>query len=139
MQTFFAMLVVAGLIASPVGSAVNSQDAGGESATKMAKARLDAAQQTYDGKWTRLKNGVAQLDPESLHAWSCRILETAQELRPDKADRLAALQAHVDRMREVERFAVTLAKTGQGTQDQATAAEYFRLEAELWLTKAKNK
>jgi hypothetical protein len=89
-------------------------------------------------KWTRLKNGTAPLDAESLHAWSCRILEAAQELRPDKGDRVAAFQAHVDRMREVERLAVTLAKTGQGTQDEATAAEYFRLEAELWLTKAKN-
>jgi hypothetical protein len=73
--------------------------------------------------------------------WSGRFRRSRRprQLRPDKGDRLAAIQSHLDRMREVERFAVTLAKTGQGTQDEATAAEYFRLEAELWLTKAKNK
>src|SRR5262245_48360068 len=80
----------------------------------LARARLDAARRAYDGyaRFTYEQSG----DPEKAYTWSRRWMEAQQALGGDRAARRAALQAHLDRMRNMERFLTEIARTGQGGQ-----------------------
>jgi hypothetical protein len=125
------LLVVGGWNASA------QKDPPSNSAKLLGEMR-DAARNTYDLHWKHFKNAQG-LDLEALHRWSRRWLEAERKVSNKKADQTAALQAHSDRMKELEKVAATLAKTGQGPQSAASAATYFRLEAELWVAQAKEK
>jgi hypothetical protein len=100
----------------------------------LLEARVKAARDTYQLKLRRLKE--SQGLPMELPAWSRRWLEAEVALAEKKADRVAAYQAHLDRMKEVERLTHNFARTGQGRAEDATGATYFRTEAEIWLIQA---
>jgi hypothetical protein len=105
---------------------------------KLLGAMRDAAGKTYTLHWKRFKN-LEGLDLEVLYQWSHRWMEAERKLSDKKAAQTAALQAHYERMKELEKVAVALVKSGQGRASDASAATYFRLEAELWLAQAKEK
>jgi hypothetical protein len=71
-----------------------------------------------------------------LPAWSRRWLQAELALCEKKADRIAAHQAHVVRMRELEQFLHRRAKAGRAPPPHATGATYFRTEAEIGLIQA---
>ena len=104
----------------------------------LAKGRLDAARKTYEMLWIRHRNATA-MDPEKLYVWSRRWMEAQQTLNTDKDKQMEAVQAHLDRMKKVEEFFMRLVKTGQGSSTDHTAAEYYRIEAEIWLAQAKDR
>ena len=60
-------------------------------------------------------------------------MDAERKLSDKQAVQLGVLQAHLERMKELEKAATNLAKTGQGRESDASAATYYRLEAELWL------
>jgi hypothetical protein len=125
-------LVLAGAALAP-RLADDSQDP-----RSIVKAQLEAARLTYEMTLTRAQNGQA-LEPEQLYRWSVRWMEARRDLSPDKADQVAALEAHHARMQKLEMLAKGLAKVGHGKTSDATAAEYYRLEADLWLARVKGK
>jgi hypothetical protein len=104
---------------------------------ELLQERLEAARQTYKQTWQRLKGGDAH--PTDLPAWSRRWLDAELALCEKKADRIAAHQAHLDRMKEVEQFMHRIVKAGMAVQADATAATYFRTEAEIGLIQAGGK
>jgi hypothetical protein len=106
-----------------------------DAVTKFAKARLEAAEKSYDALSER---SVGYLRGEDLYKWSKRILEGQRELARDKDDVKAALGAHLDRMKKVEKIVNQAARTLESNKDweKVPAAAYYRIEAELWLTQA---
>lgn len=76
--------------------------------------------------------------PEEVYTWSVRWLKAQQELSAKPEDQIAALEAHLERMGELK------ATVKQLVADllppvKTDEAEFYRLEAELWLARAKSK
>ena len=101
---------------------------------ELLEQRVKAAKRTYERRLTRIR--LAEGMPADLFGWSRRWLDAELALSKDKAARLASLQAHVKRTREVEGIADVYAKAGQGQQDHADEATYYRIEAEIMLIEA---
>ena len=126
-----AVLILAG--ASLLISAEATQKAPAKTAAAPAallQDRVDAAQQVFEQDLQRLKAGVLA-DDGQLSRWSERWLEAELALKTNPAARIAALEAHLQRAKEVEKIATQYAQTGQGQVSAAQAARYFRTEAEL--------
>jgi hypothetical protein len=108
------------------------------------KARVVAAERVYKavfeglGRFQRTGNTLVQVtqNPEEVHLWSVRWLQAERALKPKPEDQTAALQEHLERMTKLK-----------GAIDQLTSdlmhsynkdkAEWYLLEAELWLEEAK--
>jgi multidrug resistance efflux pump len=102
------------------------------------KSRLEAARQAYQ---LLAKSMAAQesSDVEGLYRWSQRWLDAQRDVSAKKEDHIAALEAHLGRMRDLEKLAKNFAKAGQGSAHNAAAAEFYRADAELQLLQAKAK
>ena len=98
---------------------------------ELLEKRRDAAKRVWEGKWRRMVTTVRGVQPSDLFGWSERWLEAELALRDKKEERIAALKAHVDRTRELERVAIRYAKMGVGDVADADAATYERIEAEI--------
>ena len=68
--------------------------------SKLAQAKVAAARKTYELIWRNNREGLVPV-AELAYRWSKRWLEAELEIRDQKADRLAAYQAHRDRMLEL--------------------------------------
>jgi len=66
-----------------------------------------------------------------------RWLEAEKALKPGRADQLAALQAHLERMQKVEEDCQVAYKKALGNKFDVVAATFYRTEAEIWLAEAK--
>ena len=64
-------------------------------------------------------------------------MEEQIKLGPDPAEQLAAIQAHLERVRRLEEVMENYAKTGQGRKVSPAKAKYFRLEAEQMQAEAR--
>ena len=132
-----SLAILVGLALGRGGPPAVQAPAGQKVPPQLAKARLDAARQAYEGYWRRLRSDRGG-DPEKCYSWSRRWMEAQQALGAGKAAEQAA-QAHLERMKELEKLLAALARTGQGTQADADAAQYYRVEAEIWLSQVKGK
>jgi hypothetical protein len=105
-----------------------------------AAARAAAARKVLKGmRERRQQDPAAPLDPEKQYLWSRRWMEADREVAATKAARLAAVEGHLARMRELEKI-VTEFKGGgfMGATDLA-AAEFYRLDAEAVLAQEKGR
>jgi hypothetical protein len=100
----------------------------------LLQERLKAASDTYNFKLQSIRSGIGT--PTELVGWSRRWLDAQLALCENKKDRLAAYQAHVERTRQEERLMHAIVKAGQGKQADASAATYYRTEAEIMLLEA---
>jgi hypothetical protein len=105
--------------------------------SKLRKAKLEAARQTYKVTWQNYKDGLAP-PVELPYRWSCRWLQAQREMSGQKAEQIAAFQAHWERMREMERIERELRRSRLNPINEVTAAEYYRTEAEIWLAQTKD-
>jgi RNA polymerase sigma-70 factor (ECF subfamily) len=100
----------------------------------LRKKKLQAAEQVYI---LRLKHLIGGTDnrAEDLYAWSKRWLESETEVNDGREARLKALRAHLDRMKELEKQTRERVEAGLKNfrPEDASAAEYARTEAEIWL------
>jgi hypothetical protein len=129
---------IGGIIIGVLGSGL--LQAGGDApkvVPKLQKAKLEAARQTYKVIWQNYKEGLAP-PVELPYRWSCRWLQAQREVSDQKADQVAAFQAHWERMREIERIERELRRSRVNPVNEVTAAEYYRIEAEIWLEQAKS-
>jgi RNA polymerase sigma factor (sigma-70 family) len=97
----------------------------------LKKALVEAARKTFEMDLKRLQ--ARQGTTGEVFLWSRRWLEAELEAAGGKEQREAALRAHVARMKELVKLAHSLAATGQGRVADATGADYFLAQAELWL------
>lgn len=85
---------------------------------------------------------------ERFYTWSRRWMEAEKDRSSKRSDQIAAVQAHLDRMRRLEEGGIIrdLAKRANTTFGNVslppgefrTSLEFYRLEAESWLAKAKS-
>ncbi len=104
---------------------------------ELLKASRDAARQTYEGIERRVRGG--QGNASELPLWSRRWLDAELALSDKQDHKIAAYQAHWERMKTLEDLALALFRAGQGHQSDATAAAYFRVEAEILYFQAAGK
>jgi hypothetical protein len=129
-------------VCSLLVSAASSQTAGPKTAPKIPREllaqRREAARKVFEEHLTRLKAAEMATD-ERLMWWSERWLNAELALSEKPADRTAALAAHVQRLKELERIFDAHAKAGQARESDAQAATYFRADAEIRLQEAAEK
>jgi hypothetical protein len=105
-----------------------------------AKARAEAAGKAFEAVRKRSTVDPVAFDPEKLYRWSRRWMEAEQESSGTKEARVAAAEAHLERMKKLEGVVKQLAEKGgfAGAADVA-AQTYFRLDAERDLARVKDK
>jgi RNA polymerase sigma factor (sigma-70 family) len=99
----------------------------------LAQARLQAAEKFLEKVKKSYREQPNPLyDPEFVRSRALRVLEARRDADPGRANRIAALEDYLKFMREVE-----AQEKARGNNDQLPLAEYYRLEAELWLAQAR--
>jgi hypothetical protein len=104
----------------------------------LAEARVNAARKAYQETDTLYREGRIR-DVDRVYLWSQRWLESERDLSSKKADQVAAFEAHWKRMKNLEESVRKRYKVGAAAAIELPAVEYYRLEAEVWLVKAKAK
>ncbi len=102
----------------------------------MAEARFKAATKQFDEIWAFYRQ--SRTDSFQTYFWSRLVLDAQQDLLATKANRITALEGHLDRMRRLETLVKRVRKLGFGFSTDVGATEYYRLEAERLLEKAKS-
>lgn len=101
----------------------------------LLEQRLDSARKVYEQDLARFRGAELAID-ERLMWWSERWLNAELALSEKPAERTAAHEAHVKRLKELEKMFAHYAKIGQGRESDAQAAKYFLAEAEIRLLEA---
>ena len=99
----------------------------------LAEARYKAALKEFEEIWTFYRQ--SRTNSFLTYYWSRLVLDSQQELCDNRADRIAAFQAHLERMKQLEALVLRVRKLGFGFSTDVGAVEYYRLEAERWLEK----
>lgn len=100
----------------------------------LLEARHRAALKQFEETWVYYKQ--ARTDAFLVYVWSHFVLESEFDLSAGKPDRIAALEAHLDRMKKLETLVKKVRKLGFGQSIEVGATEYYRIEAEYWLAHA---
>lgn len=135
------------LLALTFGLTATTPAARADEKTDNAKARADAARRVYESLWDpssqkglgdkTIQSGTITLD--RAYTWSHRWMEAAEQAADKTEDKIAAVQAHVDRMRKVEAYVKVQLEKQSATAADMAAQEYYRLAAEWDLARAKGK
>src|SRR5262249_39055304 len=104
---------------------------------KLLKERVEVAETEVKDLTENVQAGRGS--PETLFEPSVRLLVAQRELTDNKADQLAAYEAHLKRMKEIEKISKALFDAGRISRIQFSPVRYHRLEAEIWLERAKAK
>jgi len=107
----------------------------GKSHAALAEARLEAARKQYEETWSYYQQ--ARIDSYQVYVWSKLILDCQREMAEKPADRVAAFEGHLARMKRLETLITKVRRIGFGRSYDVGAAQYYRLEAEFWLTREK--
>jgi hypothetical protein len=104
-----------------------------ERTQKLAEERGRAARHAYEAVWEKFKPfDLSKGDGEDVYRWSRRWMEAEREVAKSKAERVAALQGHFERMKKLEQEVQMYAR-GTIPFQQLAATQFYRAEAELWL------
>lgn len=98
--------------------------------------RLQAALKNYEETWVYYQQ--ARIDSYQVYVWSKLILDCRREMTDKPAERLAALEDHLSRMKKLEALIKKVRRLGFGRSYDVGESEYYRLEAEFWLTREKS-
>ncbi len=103
----------------------------------LAIAKRDAARKAYEAWWANYRDRAAP--GEWVYLWSKRWLGAEKELSGRHEDQVAAYEAHLERMRELEGIVYRMqrAKPGLARIDELSTTRYYRIEAEIWLEKSR--
>jgi hypothetical protein len=98
------------------------------------QARYQSAMKQYEETWSYYQQ--ARIDSYQVYVWSRLVLDSRAEMGDKPADRVAALEDHLSRMRKLETLIKKVRRLGFGRSYDVGASEYYRLEAEHWLERA---
>jgi hypothetical protein len=101
----------------------------------LAEARYQAAQKQFEIIWSYYKQD--RTDSFQVYVWSRLVLDARREMGETPADRRAALEGHLARMKQMEELVRKIRRLGFGRSSDVGATEYYRLEAEHWLAREK--
>jgi FMN phosphatase YigB (HAD superfamily) len=128
-------LLVFGLLPAGLTLGPAAPDAPAELAP-LAKARYAAAVRQYEETWSYYQQ--ARIDSYQVYVWSRLVLDAHRDMGAKPAEQITALENHLDRMQKLESLIKKVRRLGFGRSYDVGAAEYYRLEAELWLARAKS-
>jgi hypothetical protein len=107
------------------------------------KSRVSLAEKTYHEAWAdfgrtqRFGNVVVLTGkPEDIYTWSVRLLKAQRDQSSKPEEQVAALEEHLKRMTELQKRIKQIGKDLLSPRAESDA-EWYRLEAELWVAKAK--
>lgn len=101
----------------------------------LLKARLDAASTELNSRWKEYCAGRGTLD--IVIGSSRRLLEAETDLSIKTADQTVAWESHLQRMKDL--YVINLARFNAGriSINDLKEVEFYRLQAEIWLERAK--
>ena len=102
----------------------------------LAQERVETAAEGF--RLAKQSYGQGHRSFDELGTWSRRQAEAALDPAIPAAQRIELLEQHVKQAQEVERVAAQRHQAGMGGQDEAIGAKYLRLEAEIWLARARD-
>lgn len=79
-----------------------------------------------------VKVGGRAADAETAYRWSVRWMEAECDATTDPEARKFARKAHATRMQELEKRVNQKYQSGEATEGDVVAAEFYRLDAENW-------
>ncbi len=97
------------------------------------KTRAETARQIFEQESEHVRAGIAAITDE-IALWSRRWMEDELQLRNTPAEKIAAIQDHVDRLRHLEKQMEAAVQTGRMLASHPLKMKYFRLEAEHQLS-----
>ncbi len=109
----------------------------------IAKTRVALAEKAYHEAWEELGRTqrvgnvlILAGKPEDVYTWSVRWLRALRDLGTKPQEQIAALEDHLKRMTELQKRVKMLGKDLLQPRAESEV-EWYRLEAQLWLAKAK--
>jgi hypothetical protein len=105
--------------------------------SELAKAKVTAAQTAYERFLALYENDPQSVDVEKIYVWSRRWMEAQSDLSERKEDRLAAAEAHFERMKRLETQANRNVESGKAKQESRFGVEFYRVEAQAWVMEKK--
>jgi hypothetical protein len=124
-------LLLAGLSVAPAAPEVPAKP------SPLAEARYQAAEQQFEIIWSYFQQN--RTDSFQVYVWSRLVLDARREMGETPADRRAALEGHLARMKRMEELVKKIRRLGFGLSSDVGASLYYRLEAEHWLARASEK
>lgn len=120
-----------------VGSAFQGQPGqpGADNVQRLLKARFEIAEKEADVRLEQLKAGRGDL--LGLLDISHRLLKAEREFKTSKAEQLAALEAHRQRVAMIDDINRARFKVGTIPIQDTYVSQYHRLDAELMLERAR--
>jgi hypothetical protein len=103
--------------------------------TPLAEARYQAAVKQFEEIWTFYRQSRTEAFP--VYSWSLAVLSSQQDMSETDAELVAALEGHLERMRRLEVLVKKVRRLGFGFSIDVGATEYYRLEAQYWLERAR--
>ncbi len=104
-------------------------------AALLAEARHRAARKQFDLIWQYYQQ--SRVESFDVYVWSRLLLDAHRSISKAPADRITALEEHLDHMIKLETLIRKIRRLGFGRSSDVGASEYYRLEAECWLAEAK--
>src|SRR6266852_3354211 len=101
---------------------------------RLVQERVETAKKEFEARMMQFEAGKGTLD--FLIGASKRLLTAETEDRPG-VGALAPLQAHFDRMKKIQDINQERFDGGRISIEDLAQAKYYRLEAEIWLERAK--
>ena len=133
-----SLTVVAFALASQFTIGLASATAA-DSIGDLRKQKLAWAEKWYTAITVAYEAGTVEL--KNVYAASVGLKNASYELATDKPHRVAALQAHRDRMdslsQKIDALAAVMAKGGEG--EKVAPAHFWLAEAKIWLLEEKAK
>jgi hypothetical protein len=102
----------------------------------LAEARYRAALKQYETTWSYFQQ--ARIDSYQVYVWSRLVLDCRRDMSAKPADRIVAIEEHLARMKKLEELIKKVRKLGFGRSYDVGASEFYRLEAEFWLARARS-
>ncbi len=99
----------------------------------LAEEQLKLARQAVSHLDRLYKGGEVPLSDARFALWERRQIEATRATGAGKAEIVAALEAHLKRLKDLERYAEAAHQKGQATLADVDEAKYRVLEAEMWL------
>ncbi len=129
-----SLIAISTIVAGISVLAVRAEAPAADDTEKLARERQKVAKEAYDLCLARVTGG-AGADAQGVYFWSERILTAELEMSTNDKERIAAHQGHFDRMLDFEKTTARALRRDY----RVVAAEYFRIDAELRLARAKSK
>jgi RNA polymerase sigma factor (sigma-70 family) len=105
--------------------------------TTLLKERVDVAKAEVDARNQEFLAGRGTLD--IMFGAGKRLLQAQRELSEKKEDQIAALEAYFNLTKGIEELNQARFNAGQISIADLSESKYYRLEAEIWLERAKAK